>query len=214
MPGCLACIDGTHVAIVCPHEHEERFYNRKGYHSLNVQIVCDANLNILNVDSSYPGSTHDSVIWANHPLNPYLERLHTVSGEDLYLLGDSGYPLRPIMMTPVSDSEPDTPEDNYQNMHLTARNTVERCIGVLKGRFRCLLGDRKLHYSPTVAAKITNACCVLHNIANRHNLPFQPLTSAEAEAERRRQEGASGSMPGTGGGASVLSQLELGSARR
>lgn len=35
----LGCIDGTHVAIVCPDKNEERFYNRKKYHSLNVLIV-------------------------------------------------------------------------------------------------------------------------------------------------------------------------------
>ncbi|RVE47529.1 hypothetical protein evm_007846 [Chilo suppressalis] len=60
MPGLMACIDGTHVAIVKPNEHEERFYNRKGYHSLNVLIICDSNLNIISVDVSYPGATHDS----------------------------------------------------------------------------------------------------------------------------------------------------------
>lgn len=51
---------------------------------------CDANLNILCVDPSYPGSTHDSVVWANNPMRGYLERLHTISGEDLYVLGKYG----------------------------------------------------------------------------------------------------------------------------
>lgn len=39
MPGVLGCIDGTHIAIVKPHHFEERFFNRKRYHSLNAQIV-------------------------------------------------------------------------------------------------------------------------------------------------------------------------------
>lgn len=39
MPGLLGCIDGTQVAVVRPIENEERYYNRKGYHSLNVLIV-------------------------------------------------------------------------------------------------------------------------------------------------------------------------------
>ncbi|KAL0902472.1 hypothetical protein ABMA27_000330 [Loxostege sticticalis] len=39
IPGVLGCIDCTHVAIVRPNTNEERYYNRKGYHSLNVQIV-------------------------------------------------------------------------------------------------------------------------------------------------------------------------------
>lgn len=40
-PGVLGCIDGTHVAIIRPKEHEETFLNRKNYHSLNVLIVSN-----------------------------------------------------------------------------------------------------------------------------------------------------------------------------
>lgn len=49
--------------------------------------MCDSNLNILCVDSSFPGSTHDSVIWAQHSLNAYIDRLHRITGEDVYVLG-------------------------------------------------------------------------------------------------------------------------------
>lgn len=48
MPGVLGCIDCTHVAIVRPIENEERYYCRKQYHSLNVQLVIYL-LNYINV---------------------------------------------------------------------------------------------------------------------------------------------------------------------
>ena len=35
------CIDGTHVRIQSPSNNEPNYVNRKGYHSVNVQIVCD-----------------------------------------------------------------------------------------------------------------------------------------------------------------------------
>lgn len=43
-PGVIGCIDCTHVAIVPPKrddpEYPEHLYvNRKGYHSINVQLV-------------------------------------------------------------------------------------------------------------------------------------------------------------------------------
>lgn len=40
-PNVIGCIDGTHVKIIAPHEDEQSFINRKGFHSINVQGVCD-----------------------------------------------------------------------------------------------------------------------------------------------------------------------------
>ncbi|CAC5421454.1 HARBI1 [Mytilus coruscus] len=40
-PGVIGCIDGTHVKIQAPSEDEPAYVNRKGWHSINVQGVCD-----------------------------------------------------------------------------------------------------------------------------------------------------------------------------
>lgn len=45
------------------------------------------------------------------------------------------------------------------------RNVVERCIGVLKSKFRCLQHFRTMLYNPDRAAQIIYACFALHNIA-------------------------------------------------
>ncbi|CAC5394568.1 HARBI1 [Mytilus coruscus] len=48
-PGVVGTIDGTHVRIQAPSgDNEYAFVNRKGFHSINVQGVCDhtANLSI------------------------------------------------------------------------------------------------------------------------------------------------------------------------
>lgn len=40
-PGVIGCVDGTHVKIVKPtSDIQHLYYNRKGYHSLNVMVVC------------------------------------------------------------------------------------------------------------------------------------------------------------------------------
>lgn len=52
---------------------------------------------------------------------------------------------------------------HYNKMHKTTRSKVENCIGTLKQRFRCLLGERKLLYSHERAADIIVSCVVLHN---------------------------------------------------
>lgn len=81
----------------------------------------------------------------------------------LIFSGDSGYPLEPWLLTPVLNAEENSPEARYTHMHVKARNCVERCFGVLKGRFRCLHKHRTLEYSPIKAGRIINACAVLHN---------------------------------------------------
>ncbi|KAF9797228.1 hypothetical protein SFRURICE_006210, partial [Spodoptera frugiperda] len=105
LPGVIGCIDCTHIAIVKPHQDEHQFFNRKGYHSLNVQMICDNNLKILNVNAKYGGATHDSFIWASSQVERYMRELHQ-RGEQTWLLGDSGYPQRSWLMTPVLNAAP------------------------------------------------------------------------------------------------------------
>lgn len=97
------------------------------------------------------------------------------------------------MMTPILDAAPDSPEAHYTNLHVHARNIIERTIGLLKARFRCLLAHRVLHYSPEVAGSIINACVILHNICNRANIPVQQLNNEEVtrEAQLQPQDSAS-----------------------
>ncbi|KAJ8926223.1 hypothetical protein NQ314_021411 [Rhamnusium bicolor] len=90
MPGVIGCIDCTHLAIF-PHIqdslHPEHLYvNRKQYHSINVQLICDSNLKILNVNARYPGSTHDSFIWANSNVQGELRNLHRHGYNNYFLL--------------------------------------------------------------------------------------------------------------------------------
>ncbi|CAK1591807.1 unnamed protein product [Parnassius mnemosyne] len=167
-----------------PSQNEERYYCRKGNHARNVQLIPDADLNILHVDATYGGATHDSFIFNNCVIQPKLESL-VEAGETVYLLGDSGYAQRTYLMVPISNAVEGSPEEHYNKLHATARNTVERAIGRLKGRFRCLLVHRVLHYDPEMVAKIVIACCVLHNICNRAGLPAPAIGEYDLQEEIR-----------------------------
>lgn len=65
MPNIVGAVDGTHVNLhgAPLGDHEYIFVNRKGHHSLNVQLICDAHYRITNVVARWPGSTHDSRIF-------------------------------------------------------------------------------------------------------------------------------------------------------
>ena len=63
-PGVVGTIDCAHVRLYgAPLGEDEYLYvNRKGYHSINVQAVCDADYKSINVVARWPGSTHDSAV--------------------------------------------------------------------------------------------------------------------------------------------------------
>ena len=48
-PNDVGAIDGTHIRIKNPSEDVHLYVNRKNYHSVNVQGLCDASLKFLNV---------------------------------------------------------------------------------------------------------------------------------------------------------------------
>lgn len=67
-------------------------------------------------------------------------------------------------MVPILHPIEGTPEEAFSKSLCETRQIIERCNGVLKQVFRCLLQHRTLHYHPTAAARIVYACCILHNM--------------------------------------------------
>lgn len=101
----------------------------------------------------------------------HLRRKYFEGELNYWLLGDSGFPLQPWLLTPIENAQPDSPESRYTERHTATRNTIERLNGVLKSRFRCLIKHRALHYLPPKAGKVIYACAVLHNMCLEYNVP-------------------------------------------
>ena len=65
MPNILGCVDGTHIKIKAPpvYRHPDEYINRKNFHSINVQDICDSDCVFTDMDVSWPGSVHDSAVY-------------------------------------------------------------------------------------------------------------------------------------------------------
>ncbi|XP_054709068.1 putative nuclease HARBI1 [Uloborus diversus] len=141
------------------------------FFSINVQLIVDSSMLILAARAGFPGSVHDSFIWRGSSIRPHLEQKFRRDG-NLWLIGDSGYPLEPWLMTPYPKEET-ARQTRFNRKLASARSCVERCNGVLKARFRCLFNHRTLHYQPYIASQIILACCVLHNMCMLHNVEWE-----------------------------------------
>ncbi|KAK3884925.1 hypothetical protein Pcinc_010768 [Petrolisthes cinctipes] len=168
-PHVIGIIDGTHVPIAAPSQVEEVYVNRKKFHSLNVQVVCDADYVVLNFCTRFPGSTHDSYVW--HNSNLYRQFQQGEFGNSV-LLGDSGYPLEPNLMVPVGQPA-NAAEGRYNTSLKKTRVVVEQTIGIWKARFKCVhQKGGTLSYTPLKCGKMAAATFLLHNYCRRRNIPL------------------------------------------
>jgi hypothetical protein len=137
-----AAIDGLSLPIMTPDQRQaggitiqntKRFFDgNKRYPALNVQVVCDAETNILAMTCMHVGSTHDN------------DALNTSSLVDLccnqrfpfHWFGDSVYGLLPTLMTPfLNVQHSNSPKEWFSFYHSQRRIVVERMIGVLMRRW-------------------------------------------------------------------------------
>lgn len=172
-PGILGIVDGTHVALTnLKKDFEIGYTNRKHFQSLNVQIICNSKMEIINVNSKNAGSNHDSFVFTCSGIYKTLKSLHQnqqIPAEGFaYLLSDSGYEILPWLVKKYARPQNDN-QERFNRKLIVIRNSVERCIGVLKNRFRCLLKCRALHYTPRKAGHIINSSVVLHNFLIKNN---------------------------------------------
>ncbi|XP_015524878.2 putative nuclease HARBI1 [Neodiprion lecontei] len=133
-PKVIGAIDGTHIRINAPKEDQRDYVNRKGYHSIHLQLVCDHRCLITHCYAGHPGSIHNQRVFRLSEVSKFLNDDQKFPS-DSHLVGDATYELQQHLMTPFRDNGFLTRrQENYNYRHSTARIVVERCIGLLKGR--------------------------------------------------------------------------------
>ena len=101
--GAIGAVDGTHIHISKPSSTgpvlPERFYNRKGYYSVNCMAVCDNQHRIRFWTNRHAGSVHDARIFNESSLKAMLESQFDQSCP-LYLLG-----MKLLFITKISKQQ-------------------------------------------------------------------------------------------------------------
>ncbi|XP_057535251.1 uncharacterized protein LOC130813435 [Amaranthus tricolor] len=153
---CLGALDGTHISVHVPSEDS----------------VCNPNLEFIYVQPGWEGSAHDGRVLRDVITRP--NGLKVPQGS--YYLVDAGYtncegflaPYRghPYHLKEWGDRQPISAEEYFNMKHSKARNVIERCFGLLKGRWGIL---RTPSFFPIrTHGRIVQACVLLHNLIRKH----------------------------------------------
>ena len=190
-PAVIGAIDGTVIRVKPPSTSEEAYVGRKDGHAINCQVICDINERFLDAVVRWPGSIHDSTIWKLSGVKTLIEDFVESQGPNYkgWLLGDSGYGQREIMMVPLLEEDLSPKEKRYNVAHKKCRCTVEMAIGVLKSRFRCLCKKTggAILYQEDTACNIIVSCMVLHNYCRSRNMNY-PVDTDIADMMRKESE--------------------------
>ena len=134
-PNVIGCVDCTHVKIAIPAVNEHEYVNRKNDHTINIQLICDADASIMNCVVRWPGSVPDAHIMRESPVFTMFETMPCpLKG---FILEDSGYMLR----------DANAEQQRYNDSHCATRCIIERCNGILKKRWHCLHTGLRYTYS-------------------------------------------------------------------
>ncbi|XP_041346722.1 putative nuclease HARBI1 [Gigantopelta aegis] len=184
-PNVLGALDGTLIPIKDPSIDEHLYFSHKGYHAINVQCVVSAKGVFLDIVAKWPCATHDALIWRNCDLAQQFETGHIKDG---WLLGESGYSLKPWLMTPVSN--PTTRQERaYNRSHKITRCSCERAFGVWKSRWRCLhKSGGGMMFVPDGCVYVIVATAVLENICKERNIPCPDNGEDECESSDEEEE--------------------------
>ena len=96
-PQCVGAVDGMHIPIIAPMDCPADYYNRKSYHSIQMQGAVDHLYRFTNIYLGWPGRVHDSRVFVNSTLfqkanegTPYPSKPKIFGGINvpLVMLGD------------------------------------------------------------------------------------------------------------------------------
>uniref|UniRef100_A0A8C8SFE4 DDE Tnp4 domain-containing protein n=1 Tax=Pelusios castaneus TaxID=367368 RepID=A0A8C8SFE4_9SAUR len=187
-PNCGGAIDGTHIPILAPDHLGTAYINRKGYFSMVLQALVDHKGCFTDINIGWSGKVQDACIFRNSGLFKKMQagtffpdqKINLGDVEmPIVILGDPAYPLLPWLMKPYT-GHLDSDKECFNNRLSRCRMVVDCAFERLKGRWRSLL--TRLDLCEKNIPTVISACCVLHNLCEKHGEMFPRGWVMEAES--------------------------------
>lgn len=203
-PNCVGALDGKHIRLRCPSNSGSMFFNYKGYFSIVLQALVDANYRFISIDVGGYGKQSDGGTFKASPLYKKLSEgtLNLPDSNQLpnsnlimpyVMIADEAYPLMKNLLKPYSRQDLNAERETFNKRLSRARRTVECAFGILRAKWQIL--DKPILTDVRLADKIVKAICILHNTiidmeGMEHNLrDFQFGNENQNNANRRNTGG-------------------------
>jgi hypothetical protein len=207
---CCGALDGKHIAIKNPKKAGSLYFNYKGFFSIVLLALVDADYKFLWCDIGADGSASDCGIYNLSRLEtgltsgtigfPAPEPLPNDDQDTPYfIVADDAFPLRTYMLKPYSQRYLSRTQRIFNYRLSRARRVVENAFGILANRFRCLLTT--LSITPVNTVKVVKACVVLHNLMRSR---YPGLQNADLD----REDAAHNLVPGAWRDAQVVREVD------
>lgn len=193
-PNCGGAIDGKHIRITQPANSGSTYYNYKGYFSIVLMAVVNANYEFIFLDIGKNGRSSDGGSLRNTPFYDKLttNTLHLPSVEEtkhglgFVFVADEAFALHEHIMKPYAQRGL-THEKRIFNYRLSrARRIVENAFGILTNRFRILHTPINLRVDKIQL--VVAASCILHNLLHRKDSQQRTLGPAGPEDPNHPEE--------------------------
>ncbi|KAL0370020.1 UNVERIFIED_CONTAM: protein ALP1-like [Sesamum angustifolium] len=145
LPNCCGAIDTTHITMLLTSSDQDAdaWLDRKENHSMILQVIVDPHL--------------------REKLNGNKACLSEETELREYIVGDSGFPLLPWLVTPYQGKERSEAKVEFNKRLLATHFIAQKALARLKEVWRMIRGDMwrpDKHKLP----RFILVCCILHNI--------------------------------------------------
>ncbi|GFR71517.1 protein ANTAGONIST OF LIKE HETEROCHROMATIN PROTEIN 1 [Elysia marginata] len=176
-PFAVEAIDGKHIALNAPPKSGSMYYCYKGFPSIVLMAVSDADSCFILVDCGQYGRISDAGVYRTSQISKLLEegKLNIPTSEfkvnstertiPFMIVGDEAFPLKTYLLKPYAAKTLDQEKRIYNYRHSRARRTVECAFSILAKKFKIF--QRPLRVEPNKAVLLTDAALVLHNFIRR-----------------------------------------------
>lgn len=164
-------MDGKHIAFTARKEDGSYYWNYKGYDSIVLLAMVDANCRFIYINIGCNGRVSDGGVLRRSDLWSIIERGAQYFPPDgsicnnrtlpYVIVGNNAFPLHKHLIKPYSSKSTESVKKNFNYRLSRARHTVEHAFGILSSRFRIF--QSRINLDVNKVDNIVKACCALHN---------------------------------------------------